>query len=241
MAKLPVIPKKQFTINSKYLQKGKINLVPFNVGQENILLQVKDAEDEKEKLEAIRQVVSECVVTPGVDVDYLPMFLVEEIFLRLRQNSIGELIDQVYQCTNEIDADGTPCNKTIPIQIDLREFKIVEPEGHTNTIVLADPIGVRFKYPSLSTIEDAASADEVDNIISCIDIIYDDENVYPASENTKEELVDFWSQLTLLQKKEVFDKFFNTMPHMYYKKELQCPSCGHNHVIEFSNVQEVFQ
>lgn len=241
MAKLPIIPKKQFDVKSKYLPKGKLTLIPFTVGQEDILLQVKDAEDDKEKVDAIKQIVGECIQTKDVDVDTLPMFVIEEIFLRLRQNSIGELIDQMYQCTNIPEGGEIPCGNKMPIQIDLREFKMTEPEGHTNVITLADPIGIKFKYPSIETISNAETTDEVDTILGCIDAIFDDENVYPAADSSKEELLEFWNQLTLMQKKDVFEKFFYSMPHMHYKKDLVCPQCGYKHEIEFNNVQEVFQ
>lgn len=242
MSRLPVIPKKVFEIKSKFLKDGKISLIPFTVGLEDILIQVKDSEDPQEKVQAIKQVVESCIQTKGVDVDLLPTFLVEEIFVRLRQNSVGELIDQQYKCTNEVGLtdDGTEfklCNNVMPVQIDLREFKIVESEGHTNVIVVADPIGIKFRYPSLST----PVGDDKETILNCIESIFDEENVYPAEEHTPEELREFWEQLTLPQKKEVFEKFFGSMPHMHYKKELKCTGCGHVHNIEFNTVQEVFQ
>lgn len=245
MNALPIIPKKTFELKSKFLPKGKILLTPFTVGLEDILIQVKDAEDDREKMQAIKQVVQACCQTPGVDIEALPLFLIEEIFLRLRQNSIGEIIEQQYRCANElIGTDGMPteCDNAIPIAIDTREFKIVEEEGHTNTIVVADPIGIKFRYPSIALLEsaDADTTDEVETILSCIESVFDSENVYPADDYKREDLKAFWNQLTLVQKKEVFDSFFKTMPHLHYRKELTCSKCGTVHEIEFNSVQEVF-
>jgi hypothetical protein len=245
MSRLPSIPKKHFDIKSKYLPKSKITLSPFTVGLESILLQVKDSEEESEKMDAIKQIIEECIQDKDLDVGSLPLFMVEEIFLRLRQNSIGELVDQSYQCTNDVVAEGItgPCNNVMPIQIDLREFKIIETEGHTNNIVISDPIGVKFKYPDMSMFDGTIinTQNEIETIISCIDIIYDKDNVYPASESSREELSEFWKQLTLLQKKLVFDNFFSTMPHLSYKKELVCNKCNHKHNIEFNSIKDVFQ
>lgn len=247
MKALPIIPKKTFEIKSKYLPKGKISLIPFTVGLEDILIQVKDAEDDREKMQAIKQVVQACNQTPGLDVEALPLFMIEEIFLRLRQNSIGEIIEQQYRCANELVSttgdQPTECGALIPIEIDTREFKIVEEPDHTNTIVVADPIGIKFRYPSIALLEgaDADTSDEVETILSCIESIFDSENVYAADEYKRDELKAFWDQLTLMQKKDVFDKFFKTMPHLHYRKELKCPKCGIVHEIEFDSVQEVFQ
>lgn len=242
MSRLPIIPKKHFDVSSKYLPKGKVTMTPFTVGLETLLIQVKDAEEDSEKMSAIRQVVQECIVTPNIDVGPLPLFVVEELFLRLRQNSIGELIEQQYQCTNTKE-DGSICNTTMPIQIDTRDFKIVEEDGHTNIITVADPIGVKFRYPSIDLFEDMGTNtdDEVETIISCIESIFDSESVYPAEEHTRDDMRSFWKQLTLSQKKEVFDKFFNSMPHIHYSKNFVCKGCGFNHNIEFNSLSQVFQ
>jgi hypothetical protein len=244
MKALPLIPKKTFELRSKFLPKGKITLAPFTVGLEDILIQVKDAEDDREKMQAIKQVVQSCCQTPGLDVEALPLFLIEEIFLRLRQNSIGEIIEQQYRCTNEVEAEDEvkECGNLIPIQIDLRDFKVVEEEGHTNTIIVSEPIGIKFRYPSIALLEsaDASTTDEVETILSCIESVFDAENVYSADEYTRSQLKEFWDQLTLMQKKEVFDKFFKSMPHVHYHKELVCSKCGTTHEIEFNSVGEVF-
>lgn len=245
---LPVIPKKHFDVKSKYLPGGKLTLQPFYVGLENLLLQVKDSEDDQEKMSAIKQVVEGCLVTPNTQAGKIPLFALEELFLRLRQHSVGELIEQQYQCTNVIGAHPTTselvkCNKVIPVNIDLREFKIIEPEGHTNVVAVTDTIGIKFRYPNLDLFEDAniSTEDEIETILTCIESIYEGDNVYDAESHTREELFEFWAQLTLQQKKDVLEKFFNSMPHIHYEMKLKCPGCGHEHHIEFNSVQEVFQ
>lgn len=239
---LPVIPKKRFEVNSKFLPKGKVTLIPFSVGQDQHLKQVKDSTDEKEKIVVLKQIIQECMVTPGVDVGKLPIFIIEEIFLRLLQNSTGEFIPLEYQCKNELNDDKVECNQPIKLDLDLREFKLQEQEGHSNKIIIDDPIGVVFKYPSIDLYEEAQTDlnDELELIIECIDMIFQGENVFPAQDHTREELKAFWNQQTLAQKKNVFDKFFNSMPHMHYEKVIKCPKCGHDHKIEFNSMLEVF-
>lgn len=241
MSRLPTIPKKLFDLKSKFIPGGKISLIPFNVGLENLLIQVKDAEEDSEKMDAIKQIVQACIQTPNINVDKLPLFVIEETFLRLRQHSIGELIDQQYICTNKVEDKS--CDNTMSIQIDLRDFKLIEDPAHTNKIIIHDNIGVQFSYPSIELFSNqgAGTQDEFETIISCIDLVFDGDSVFPAEEHTREELTEFWSQLSLLQKKEVYDKFFLTMPHLHYKKDFPCKKCGHIHTLEFNSVQEVFQ
>jgi hypothetical protein len=132
---LPVIPKKHFDIKSKYLPKGKISLIPFTVGLESLLIEVKESEDPAEQMQVIKQIIQACIQTKDIDVDTIPVFLLEEIFLRLRQKSVGEIIEQSYKCTNELD-DESICNNVMPININLEEFVSVETPGHTNTIII---------------------------------------------------------------------------------------------------------
>lgn len=250
---LPVLPKKSFTFKSEHVPKGKIELLPFNVGQESILLQVKESTDRKEILLALKQLISECIQTKGVDVTKLPLFVIEEIFLRLRENSIGEIIELKYKCpvveqeaiTDEygkILKPAVKCNGSMPLSMDLREMKLLKPKGHTNTVIIAEPIGMKFKYPSIDLYEKAEDeiADEKDLIIECIDVIFDGDNVHNAADSTKEELLAFWNQFTIKQKNEVFQAFFSAMPHLHYEKELVCDKCGHKHTLEVNSLQEIF-
>lgn len=239
---LPIIPKKHFEFKSKHLPGGKVTLSPFTVGMENLLIQVRDSEQEFEKMQAIKQVVQYCIQNSNISAGLLPLFVVEEMFVHLRQNSMGETIEQEYQCNAEKES-GEVCGTKMQIQLDLRDFKLVEPEGHTNVIMISDPIGVKFRYPSIDLLEDfgASTEDESQTIISCIDSIFDGDNVYKASESSREDLEAFWNQFTLVQKREVYDKFFNTMPHLQYRKQFTCKGCGHIHTLAFDSVQEVFQ
>lgn len=237
MSRLPIIPKKHFEIKTKYVKGGKLTLSPFNVGMESLLLQVKDGEKEEQQ-SAVKQVIQECLITEGVDVGKLPTFLIGEIFLRLRQHSIGEIIEQEYQCTNVVEEK--PCNTKLKLTIDLTEFKLTENPVHTNTIMVSDPIGIVFRYPDMDMAELVDGKDEAELIIECIESIFDADNVYPAEDHTKEELREFWRKMTLLQKKDVYDRFFTSMPSFNMTKNLKCTKCGHEHEIKFEKIEDVF-
>jgi hypothetical protein len=217
-------------------------MIPFSVGQEQHLIQIKDSEDDKEKVVVLKQIISECLRTPHVDVAKLPLFLIEELFLRLFQNSTGEFIPLAYLCKAPVGEGDDVCGTEIKLELDVREFVMMEPEGHSDKIVIAPPIGIKFKYPSIEMYEEATGdlKDDLEVILGCIDIIFDDDNAYPAADHTREELLAFWNQQTLAQKKMVYDQFFNTMPHLHYKKVVKCPKCGEEHKIEFNSMLEVF-
>lgn len=236
---LPAIPKKNFDYRSKFVPKGKLVLQPFTVGQESILIQAKDEESSSAQLEALNQVIQECIVTKGIDVSQLPIFVFEEIFLRLRQQSAGEIIDLAFSCENTID--GTVCGNPVKLAMDLREMSIKEYPSHSNKIIIEEPIGIQMKYPNVETYGELNdTADENELMIKCIDLIFDDENVYTREDASEEEFINFWKQLTIGQKKKVFETFWLSMPHIHYEKVIKCSKCGMDHNLEFNSLEEVF-
>ena len=64
---------------------------PFLVKEEKILLTALEADDTKALSSAVRQIVNNCVQAE-LDVDNLPTFDIEYLFLRLRAKSVGEKV-----------------------------------------------------------------------------------------------------------------------------------------------------
>ena len=60
---------------------------------------------------------------------------------------------------------------------------------------------------------------------TCIDMIYDKEESWDASESTKEELNEFIDQLNTKQFKEV-EEFFKTMPKLTHTLKVKNPKTG---------------
>jgi hypothetical protein len=79
----------------------------------------------------------------------------------------------------------------------------------------------------------------IDIIIDCIDMIYTDEEVFHAKEQTRDELKEFLENLT----KDQFDKierFFETMPKFQKLVEFDCPACGSHNQLMLEGVQNFF-
>ena len=95
---------------------------------------------------------------------------------------------------------------------------------------LDDDISLKLKYPSLtefiSSNFDADATNDVDTtmhmITSCIDLIYNAEESWKASESTPKELEDFVEQLNTKQFKDI-ENFFNTMPKLSHKIKVKNP------------------
>ena len=123
------------------------------------------------------------------------------------------------------------------------QFEIEMPEGVDSTIKLSDSISMIMKYPSASITDKITQFDnEVDLmtffIINCIDTIVTEEEIYPASEYSDEELEEFLDQLPV-NSFEKIRTFFEQMPKLYHKIEYK-NELGSDRSIELTNLKDFF-
>ena len=88
---------------------------------------------------------------------------------------------------------------------------------------------MKLKYPSLDQFIESnfdSGMSEVSQslsvISSCIDMIYNEEESWSASDSTKKELEEFLVQLNTKQFKQV-EKFFDTMPKLSHRVKVKNP------------------
>ena len=204
--------------------KEEVKFRPFLVKEEKALLIAQQSEDEKTMISTLKDVIRACTLEK-LDVDKLAVFDIEYIFSQLRAKSVGEVVELVMRCRHCEDEK----NKTV-IAIDLSKIDVKFHEGHKDTIMISDTIGMKMKYPGLpilTKMENAADDPKAmfDIIVSCIDSIFDEDEVYHASEQSREELTQFIDNLTQVQFEEV-QKFFSTMPTFEKELNYTCPACG---------------
>ena len=199
---------------------------PFLVKEEKILILALESKNEGEITHAVTDVLKKCILTKGVDVDKLPTFDIEYIFLNIRAKSIGEAIKVRVTCPDDGETE-------IPVTVYVDEIKVVKSKDHKTDIVLDDKMTLRMKYPSITQFIETnidVNEDPKDNlnktfkiISECIDTIYTQEDAWDAKDYTSKERVEFIEQLNSKQYKEV-EKFFATMPKLSHKIEVTNPN-----------------
>lgn len=223
----------------------KIKFRPFTVKEEKLFLMATQDNDSKSAFNTIIQVLNNCILDE-IDVEMLPMFDIEFIFLNLRARSIGEVVDLSYKCNNDIkeeSGESHKCNNVVEMQINLLEIQPSVDEKHTNKIQLTDKLGIVMKYPNMQFLGNETSGDEFDMIVNlivdCIDYIYDEESIYYAKDSSREELIEF---LDSLQSKELekVKVFFDTLPKVKKDLEFKCNKCGYHENITLEGIQSFF-
>jgi len=192
----------------------KIKYRPFLVKEEKLLVLALETENTKDISTAIKTVLKNCIQSRGVKVDNLPTFDIEYLFLNIRGKSVGEEIE-----VNLISPDDNVTE--VPVTINVDDIKIQKNEEHDKRIKLDDSLVMEMRYPSLDqfiksnfNFDGEIDMDQsFDLIASCIDKIYNDEEVWSTVDCTKKEVKDFLEQMNSMQFKEI-EKFFETMPKL---------------------------
>ena len=204
----------------------KIKYRPFLVREEKILIMALEGENNEDITNAIIQILSDCILTKGINVSKLATFDIEYLFLNVRAKSVGETVEVNVTCPDD--------NKTsVQMEINIDSIKVQKTRGHKSTIKLDDQYSMKLKYPSMdefigSNFESNQESDvnkSLNMITSCIEMIYDEEESWNASDSTKQELEEFIEQLNSKQFKSI-EKFFETMPKLSHKIKVTNPATG---------------
>ena len=203
--------------------KKKIRYRPFLVKEEKILIIAMESQSDSQIANAVKDVLSSCVLTKDVEIENLSTFDIEYLFLNIRGKSVGEELEVNIICPDDKET-------TVKTTIYLDDIKCIKSEGHTNQIKLDDNIMMEMKYPSLNEfIKNNFDFDEKNQmeqsfelIGSCVDKIYTKEESYAASDCTKKEMNDFLESMNSSQFKKI-EEFFTTMPKLSHTIEVTNP------------------
>jgi len=218
----------------------KLRYRPFLVKEQKLLFMASEGQDPAEMVTAMRQILTNCCVDE-INVEEIPLFDIEYLFLQLRSKSVGEISTIRFPCRNE----EKKCDEVIEVEIDLSKIKVHKNKKHDKQIKLTDTLGLMMKYPKielLSSLENLAAnnMDEVIKIISqCIDNIYDADTIYSTKDHTEEELEEFLLDMTQDQFEKV-QLFFETMPKLSKTIKYECKKCKFKDSIELEGLQSFF-
>ena len=201
-----------------------ISYRPFLVKEEKVLVIALESEDTKQITTAIKAVLKNCVLTKGIKVETLPTFDIEYFFLNIRGKSVGEELEVNIICPDDEETN-------VPIFINLDDIQIQKSDEHDKQIKLDDKLMMEMKYPSLEQFiknnfdfDDKNAMDQsFDLIATCIDKIYNEDEVWATADCTKKEVKDFLESMNSSQFKEI-EKFFETMPKLKHIIEVTNPN-----------------
>lgn len=211
---------------------------PFLVKEEKVLLLAMESQEEKQVIDAVKNVLKSCVIS-RIKVDQLPSFDLEYLFLKIRAAAIGEIIEMTVTCTDDGETSATAT-------INIDEVEVIKEEGHDRKIMLTDTTGILMKYPSMDRfiesqfLNKGIDADHIFSFIAeHIEQIFDEEEVYDSSTTSKKEFREFVESLTTKQFESI-QKFYETMPRLSHTFTVVNPNTGNECEYTIEGLQSFF-
>lgn len=216
--------------------KKKIKIRPMLVKEEKILLMAKESKENGDILNAIKQVVNNCIIDSDIDIDKLPIFDLEYLFIKIRSISVSNITKVSYKDNED--------NKVYDFDVDLDKIKVIFPETIEKRIMISDDTGIILKYPDASLYSDDIflnnSETEVFEMmaLNCIEKIFAGDEIHVPKDYTKAELMEFLENMDIISFNK-FREFTSNLPKMEYtinyKNEL-----GNDRKIVLSSLNDFF-
>ena len=217
----------------------KVKFRPFLVKEEKILLQAMESQEQKQIVQALKDIVSVCTYGQ-LNVDELPTFDLEYVFLQIRSKSVGEVAKLKVLCPDtkkdyaEVEVDLS----TVDVQVD---------DEHNNKIMVDEgkQISVLMKYPTLASVDPTKDYSKQNtkalfNVIGeGIYQIFEGDKVHMAKDYTKEELDQFVESLDSKSFKKI-QRFYETMPKLMHEIEVENPKTKVKSKITLSGLSDFF-
>jgi hypothetical protein len=224
------------------LSKTKIKFRPFLVKEQRNLLMALESNETASIHQNVKDILYNCTLTEGVDIEKLPIIDIEYYFIHLRAKSVGEIIEAKYKCNNEVD--GKLCGNLMEKEVSLLDIKVTQENPVSSEIQLTDSIAIKLNYPEFNIVQDSLNYDNVTEttfnmIANSIEYIYDGEQFYYAKEAQPGEMLEFVEGMNQQQFSKV-EEFFNNLPKLKETLELDCSKCGFHHKIEVEGLENFF-
>ena len=188
-----------------------VNYRPFLVKEEKVLLIATETGNQDSIVNAIKDIIAAC--TDIKDVEALPTFDIEFVFLQIRTKSVGESVDVGVTCPDDNETQ-------VEVKIPLDSIKVKKTKGHSREIKISDEILITMDYPSLDTfvkanfVNDGQDVDQIfEMAASCVKSVTTPEEVHDCKNMPHKEVLEFLDSMSSAQFKDV-QQFFETMPKL---------------------------
>ena len=218
----------------------KVKYRPFLVKEEKILLQAMESQEQKQIVQALKDIVSVCTYGQ-LNVDELPTFDLEYVFLQIRSKSVGEVAKLKVLCPDD-KATYTD------IEVDLSTVDVHVDDEHNNKIVVDEnkKVGVLMKYPTINSVDptkDYSKGADTKTLFKVISDgiyqIFEGEQVHMAKDYSADELNQFIESMDSKSFKKI-QKFYETMPKLRHEVEVTNPKTKVKSKITLSGLTDFF-
>jgi len=224
------------------VSKTKIKFRPFLVKEQRNLLMAIESNESATIQQNVKDILYNCTLTEGIDIEKLPIIDVEFYFINLRAKSVGEIVESKYKCNNIVG--DKECGNIMETEVDLQNIVVQTNDSVSPEIQLTPQITIKLKYPEFGIVQDSLKYDSIaettfNMIAESIEYIYDGEQFYYGTEAEPGEMLEFVEGMNQEQFSKV-ENFFNNLPKLKKEIEIDCSKCGYHHKIEVEGLESFF-
>jgi hypothetical protein len=224
------------------VSKTKIKFRPFLVKEQRNLLIAIESNESATIQQNVKDILYNCTLTEGIDIEKLPIIDVEFYFINLRAKSVGEIVESKYKCNNMVG--DKECGNVMETEVDLQNIVVQTNDSVSPEIQLTPQITIKLKYPEFGIVQDSLKYDSIaettfNMIAESIEYIYDGEQFYYGAEAEPGEMLEFVEGMNQEQFSKV-ENFFNNLPKLKKEIEIDCSKCGYHHKIEVEGLESFF-
>ena len=216
----------------------KIEFRPFLVKEQKILMMALESKDTSAQTRAITDIIENCTFGKLTDkLNSLPTYDIEYMFLQIRCKSVGETVELMITCPDDEETK-------VPVSINLEDINVIKTEGHSETVMITDTIGMTMKHPTMKQIMsyDLAKMDGIESsfgiINDCLVNVFSQDEVW--EDWSDKEVQDFIEQMTTDQFVKVTD-FFTTMPKLKHIVKVTNPNTGVESEVALEGMQSFLE
>ena len=217
----------------------EITYRPFLVKEEKLLLIAQETGTDKATYDAIKQIITSCC-SGDLNLEKMPLFDLEYIFLNIRAKSVGEITKLKVKCPDDEKTE-------VEIEVDLTKINVEMDEKHDARIQLEENpnIGILMSYPTIGTVgystkEDASNAKILFEMISnCMYQIWEGEETHDCMDYSSKEKLTFLESLSHNQFAKI-QTFFETMPTLKHEIEVENPKTKVKSTVTLSGMNDFF-
>ena len=199
--------------------------------------------------QALIQVLKSCILDE-LDVETLPLFDVEHLYLQLYKLSKGNsIIPVTFRCINDVERivgdeltpRKTKCNTEIKSNANLNQVKMSE--APDSIVKITDQLTIEMRYPNVLEQEffDMKKESDIFNLINrCVSKIYMGPTVHIVGDDIGydevAEVMQYVDDVGFTKLAE----FINDIPQVELTIPLVCPSCGHSEPVILTGISDFF-
>ena len=204
---------------------------PILVKEEKILMLASESEEFKDMISACSQIVQNCTFDKVKGSD-LTMFDMQDLFIRIREASVGESQEFNLVCGN--------CEKTTKYELKLSDLKVKGLEDiPSSEIKVGDDFIVKMKFPSAVDVAFDGEQTDIDTVAKCIESIVTEDEETMTQDVSPEDLTEFIEDLPIDAMNDMRN-FIRSMPVIEHSIDYDCPHCGEKQFISINGYEHFF-